>query len=71
MLEARGQTPVARTGAPAEKAQEYTNGGGAHRVDCHPRIDPKGRQVLFDSPHEGGRQLYLIDISGITRPPPP
>ena len=43
-------------------------GGGAHRVDCHPRLDREGRFVVFDSPHEAGRQLYLIDISGLTRP---
>jgi hypothetical protein len=37
------------------------------RVDTHPRFSPDGRYVVIDSPHEGnGRQLYLLDIGGIT-----
>ena len=36
------------------------------RVDTHPRISPDGMSVVIDSPHDGaGRQMYLIDISGI------
>ena len=36
------------------------------RVDTHPRFSPDGMSVVIDSPHDGaGRQLYLIDISGI------
>ncbi len=39
---------------------------GEWRVDTHPRFSPDGRSVVIDSPHIGdGRQLYLIDISGI------
>ena len=39
---------------------------GEWRVDTHPRFSPDGRSVVIDSPHSGdGRQLYLIDISGI------
>lgn len=42
---------------------EYT---GEWRCDNHPRFSPDGRKVVIDSPHGGtGRQLYLIDISGI------
>ena len=42
---------------------EYT---GEWRCDTHPRFSPDGRKVVIDSPHGGaGRQLYLIDISGI------
>ncbi|MBX6312341.1 MAG: hypothetical protein IRY99_05390 [Isosphaeraceae bacterium] len=42
---------------------EYT---GEWRCDTHPRFSPDGRNVVIDSPHGGeGRQLYLIDISGI------
>ena len=36
------------------------------RVDTHPRFSPDGCSVVIDSPHDGaGRQLYLLDISGI------
>ncbi len=39
---------------------------GEWRCDTHPRFSPDGRKVVIDSPHGGnGRQLYLIDISGI------
>lgn len=42
---------------------EYT---GEWRCDLHPRCSPDGRLVVVDSAHGGnGRQLYLIDISGI------
>lgn len=41
---------------------EYT---GEWRCDNHPRFSPDGRKVVIDSPHGGGRQLYLIDISQI------
>lgn len=42
--------------------QEYT---GEWRCDTHPRFRPDGRWVTIDSPHAGGRQIYLIDIAGI------
>lgn len=42
--------------------KEYT---GEWRCDNHPRYSPDGRLVTIDSPHQGGRQIYLIDISGI------
>jgi hypothetical protein len=39
---------------------------GEWRVDTHPRFSPDGRYVCIDSPHRNeGRQLQLIDISGI------
>lgn len=42
---------------------EYT---GEWRCDTHPRFSPDGTKVVIDSPHGGnGRQLYLIDVSGI------
>jgi hypothetical protein len=42
---------------------EYT---GEFRVDLHPRFSPDGRWVVVDSPHTGqGRQMHLIDISGV------
>ena len=41
---------------------QYT---GEWRCDNHPRSSRDGRTVCVDSPHSGGRQLHLIDISGI------
>ncbi|MFO7904915.1 MAG: hypothetical protein ACQESR_08530 [Planctomycetota bacterium] len=44
---------------------------GGWRCDTHPRFSPDGKKVVIDSPHGGnGRQLYLIDISGIVESPP-
>jgi hypothetical protein len=42
---------------------EYT---GEWRCDTHPRFSPDGRSVVIDSPDgKNGRQLHLIDVSGI------
>jgi hypothetical protein len=41
---------------------EYT---GEWRCDTHPRFSPDGKLVTIDSPHAGGRQIYLIDIAAI------
>lgn len=38
---------------------------GEWRCDTHPRFSRDGRKVVIDSPHNGGRQLHLIDISEI------
>ncbi len=44
-------------------APEYK---GEWRCDTHPRFSRDGTKVMIDSPHGGnGRQMYLIDISGI------
>ena len=52
--------PLGHFASPAE----YT---GEWRVDTHPRVSPDGRFVVIDSPHgDEGRQLHLIDVSGIT-----
>jgi hypothetical protein len=41
------------------------------RCDTHPRFSPDGDRVVIDSAHGGdGRQLYLIDITGIVKAPP-
>ncbi len=43
--------------------RQYT---GEWRCDTHPRFSPDGRKVVIDSPHRAeGRQLHLIDISGV------
>lgn len=38
---------------------------GEWRCDTHPRFSPDGRKVVIDSPHDGGRQMYLIDVREI------
>ncbi len=35
---------------------------GEWRCDTHPRSSDDGTQVAIDSPHAGGRQVYLLDI---------
>jgi len=43
-----------------------TSYSGEWRCDLHPRTNRKGDKVVIDSTHEGkGRQMYLIDISGL------
>ena len=42
---------------------------GEWRCDTHPRISPDGTKVIIDSPHNGGRQMYLIDIEKYVGPP--
>jgi hypothetical protein len=38
---------------------------GEIRCDLHPRWSRDGRQVCFDSAHEGQRQVYIADVSGV------
>jgi len=54
----RKRHPIGHFLSPAE----YT---GEWRCDTHPRFSRDGKLVCIDSPHGGGRQLHLIDISGI------
>ena len=41
---------------------------GEVRCDTHPSASRDGRLVSIDSPHDGGRQVYLIDIAEIVGP---
>lgn len=36
---------------------------GEWRCDLHPRASRDGRKVLVDSAHDGGRQIYMIDLT--------
>lgn len=40
---------------------------GEWRCDTHPRSSRDGKLVCIDSPHNHGRQMYVIDVSGITK----
>jgi Tol biopolymer transport system component len=35
------------------------------RCDLHPRWSRDGRQVCFDSAHEGSRQLYVLELTAL------
>ena len=37
---------------------------GLH-CDLHPRWSRDGRQVVFDSIHEGTRQIYMVDVRNL------
>lgn len=38
---------------------------GEWRCDTHPRSSDDGTQVAIDSPHDNGRQVYLMDVRSI------
>ena len=42
------------------EAEKY--GSGDWRCDLHARWRPDGRQLGFNSVHEGTRQIYVIDL---------
>jgi hypothetical protein len=44
--------------------KEYT---GEWRCDTHPRFSPDGTKIVIDSPHQDGRQMYLMDVTAIVR----
>ncbi len=43
---------------------EYT---GEWRCDTHPRFSPDGTKAIIDSPHDKGRQMYLIELESIVK----
>jgi hypothetical protein len=52
------RVPVAHVASPPAYRGEW-------RCDTHPCASRDGRLVTFDSPHEGGRQVYLADIGAV------
>jgi hypothetical protein len=55
------KVPLGHFRSPPEYAGEW-------RCDTHPRSSRDGTLVCIDSPHTGeGRQMHLIDISGLVR----
>jgi Tol biopolymer transport system component len=50
------RTDLGRYYSPPELTQDY-------RVDLHPRWSRDGRQLCFDSAHEGTRQLYVAEVN--------
>jgi hypothetical protein len=38
---------------------------GEIRCDLHPRWNHDGRQICFDSTHQGERQIYIMDVADI------
>jgi len=36
---------------------------GEWRCDTHPRSSPNGKQVVIDSAHGNGRQMYLLNLA--------
>ena len=38
---------------------------GEWRCDTHPRSSDDGTKVAIDSPHDNGRQVYLMDVRGV------
>jgi len=57
-IPSRRKIPLGRFASP----KSYT---GEWRCDTHPRASRNGRWVCIDSPHDGGRQMYLIDLRGL------
>ena len=54
-LPSRRKIPLGHFHSPPAYKDEW-------RCDTHPRASRDGRSVCIDSPHQGGRQMYLIDL---------
>jgi hypothetical protein len=62
-VDSRKKVPLGHFLSPAQ----YT---GEWRCDTHPRASRDGKWVCIDSPHAGGRQMFLIDIRGLPNAKP-
>lgn len=40
---------------------------GEIRCDLHPRFSPDGSKIVFDSAHDRGRQVCLVDVGEVVR----
>jgi len=58
-LPSRRKVPLGHFHAPAEYSGEW-------RCDTHPRSSRDGKMVCIDSPHAGGRQMFVIDVKNLT-----
>ena len=56
----RRTVPLGRFDSPPQYTAEW-------RCDIHPKLSPDSRSVIIDSAHAGGRQMHLIDITGLAR----
>jgi hypothetical protein len=59
-LPTRKRVPLGHFNSPPAYAGEW-------RCDTHPRASRDGKWVCIDSPHDSGRQMYLIDLRGVIR----
>lgn len=58
-VESGTRLPLGHFRSPPEYAGEW-------RCDTHPRFSRDGKLVCIDSPHAPGRQMYLIDVDGVS-----
>lgn len=58
-LPSRRKVPLGHFHAPVEYSGEW-------RCDTHPRSSRDGKMVCIDSPHAGGRQMFVIDVKDLT-----
>ena len=48
-------------------AEQYAFTRSGLHCDLHPRWDAPGANVVFDSIHEGTRQIYCVEVEGLLR----
>lgn len=58
-LPTRRKISLGHFASPPEYAGEW-------RCDTHPRASRDGKMVCIDSPHAGGRQMFLIEVPELT-----